>query len=421
MPLLKVLICGGGIAGNALAFWLSKLGHQVTVIERHHELRATGLQIDLRGHGIEVLQKMGLEEKFRAHSIKEEGLGVVDSGGRQWAFFPANHSGRGLQSFSTDFEIMRGDLCRLLHDATEGRVKYVFETSIQTITEQPDSVEVVFSNGHYDCFDLVVGADGQRSRIRRLIMGPGEEDPFHSLGMYGGYFTIPREMQENEAYAATAYIAPGSRFLMIRRHDPLRIQAYMFCKFDPKRIEFSRGSPDRGKNALKDIFTGAGWESENILRALEVADDFYGDESGFIKMSYWSRGHVVLVGDAAYGSSGMTGMGTTSGLVGSYVLAGEISEAFGRCSEEVSAGKITTAFESYEAKFRPFINQVQGGLSDNNLTGWDWLLSKSITITICDFFLAVASYLRLDVIAQWFLREDIKNWDLPLYPNMLGA
>lgn len=421
MPLLKVLICGGGIAGNALAFWLSKLGHQVTVIERFHELRATGLQIDLRGHGIEVLRKMGLEEKFRSHSIKEEGLRFVDSRGRQWAYFPANQSGQGLQSFSTDFEIMRGDLCRLLHDATEGRANYIFETSIQSITEKPDSVEVAFSNGHNECFDLVVGADGQRARTRRLIMGPEEADPFHSLGMYGGYFTIPREVQEDEKYVATAYIAPGSRFLMTRRHDPLRIQAYMFCKFNPKRNEFSRGRADHEKNALKDIYSDAGWDSQKILKALDVADDFYGDESGFIKMSYWSRGRVVLVGDAAYGSSGMTGMGTTSGLVGAYVLAGEISESLDGFSEEVSAERITAAFESYENKFRPFMNQVQDGLSDDDSPGWDWLLSKSLTITVCYFLLAVVSYLRLDIIAQWFLREDIKNWDLPAYPKMVDA
>ncbi|KAJ5658881.1 hypothetical protein N7507_005332 [Penicillium longicatenatum] len=421
MPLLKILICGGGITGNALAFWLSKLGHQVTVIERFHELRVTGLQVDLRGHGIEVLRKMGLEEKFRAHSIKEAGLAFVDSRGRQWAYFPANRSGQGLQSFTTDFEIMRGDLCQMLHDATEGRATYIFGTSIQTITEQPSSVKVAFSNGRNDCFDLVVGADGQRSRTRQLIMGPEEADPFHSLGMYGGYFTIPRKVQENEAYAATAYIAPGSRFLMTRRHDPLRIQAYMFCKFDPKHIECSLTRADSEKNALKDIFRDAGWESEKILQALDVADDFYGDVSGFIKMSYWSRGRVVLVGDAAYGSSGMTGMGTTSGLVGAYVLAGEISKAFDRSSEDMPAGKLIAALESYENKFRPFMNQVQEGLSDDYSAGWDWLLSKPLIITISYFLLAMASYLRLDIIAQWFLCEDIKDWDLPAYPSMVDA
>ena len=100
MVRLKILISGGGIAGNAVAFWLSKLGHDVTVIERFPNLRATGLQIDLRGHGIEVLRPMGLEEAFRSKIVPEQGLQVVDKSGRRRAYFPANKSGQGPQSFT---------------------------------------------------------------------------------------------------------------------------------------------------------------------------------------------------------------------------------------------------------------------------------------------------------------------------------
>lgn len=130
MAPLKVLISGGGIAGNALAFWLSKQGHGVSIIERFPELRATGLQVDLRGYGIETMRRMGLEEAFRAKSVKEQGLRVVNNSGRQIAFFRVNRSGKGLQSFTTDFEIMRGDLCRLLYDTTEDRAKYIFGASL---------------------------------------------------------------------------------------------------------------------------------------------------------------------------------------------------------------------------------------------------------------------------------------------------
>lgn len=84
---LNILICGAGIAGSALAFWLSKMGHNVTVIERFPCLRTTGLQIDLRGHGTEVMRRMGLEKAFRELSVKEQGLEFVDSSGRRRAYF----------------------------------------------------------------------------------------------------------------------------------------------------------------------------------------------------------------------------------------------------------------------------------------------------------------------------------------------
>lgn len=154
MAQLKVLICGGGIAGNTLAFWLTKLNHDVTIVERYSELRTTGLQIDLRGHGIEVLKRMGLNEGFRAHAAKEQGMSVVSSSGREWAYFPANKSGKGAQSFTSDYEIMRGDLTRLLHGASKPRI--LFGTSIESFEEKDNAVHVVFSDGKTDQFDLYV-------------------------------------------------------------------------------------------------------------------------------------------------------------------------------------------------------------------------------------------------------------------------
>lgn len=90
IPPLRVLISGAGIAGNALAILLAKQGHAITVIERFPQLRTSGLQVDLRGHGIEVLKRMGLEEAFRARTAPEMGMRIVDKEGRDRAFFPAN-------------------------------------------------------------------------------------------------------------------------------------------------------------------------------------------------------------------------------------------------------------------------------------------------------------------------------------------
>lgn len=154
MARLKVLICGGGIAGNALAVWLTKSNHDVTIVERYPDLRVSGLQVDLRGPGIDVLKRMGLDEGFRAHAAKEEGMQVVSSSGRQWAYFPANKTGKGAQSFTSDYEIMRGDLTRLLCGASKAKI--LFNTSIESYEDKGDCVEVVFSDGKTEQFDLYV-------------------------------------------------------------------------------------------------------------------------------------------------------------------------------------------------------------------------------------------------------------------------
>ncbi|KAI1075966.1 FAD/NAD(P)-binding domain-containing protein [Whalleya microplaca] len=426
MAPLKVLISGGGIAGNALAFWLSKLGHDVTIVERFPSLRTTGLQIDLRGHGIEVLKRMGLEQSFRAKSAPEQGMQVVDSSGRRWAYFPANKSGKGIQSFTTDYEIMRGDLCRLMHDATKDRAKYIFGTSIESFEDKDGAVEVHFADGKTDRFDLVVGADGQGSRTRKIMLGPDTADAFYPLGgQYIGYFTIPRPMPEKEDYIATTYQATKRRALMVRRHNPHAVQVYMICKTNSERLKNARqkGEVREQKEALMEIFRGAGWETDKILEALKSSDDFYCEHLGLVKLDSWSRGRVTLVGDAAYCPSANTGMGTTSGIVGAYILAGEIGRHCGRPGKENTDGadnaeaNLTAALKAYEEKFRPFMNQLQKGLSEDS---WDMMPSGPFGVTVLNLLMGVASFFRLNLVGEWFLRENVKGWDLPEYTELRG-
>ncbi|KXG48892.1 Monooxygenase, FAD-binding [Penicillium griseofulvum] len=424
MAPLKILICGGGLAGNALAFWLSKLGHDVTVVERWPSLRATGLQIDLRGSGIKVLKRMGLEEAFRARSVQEQGLEFVNSSGKQKAYFPANKTGQGLQSFTTDYEIMRGDLCRLFHDATKDRVKYIFGMTVKSFEENDGSIEVLFSDGNKDHFDLLVGADGQGSRIRKLILGSGMPDPFNSLSIYTGYFTIPQPIQKGEQYISTVYMAPGKRMVFTRRHNAQSIQAYLLYVGDQERLSSApKGDVNEEKAALAEVFQGAGWQTDRILKALETSDDFYLERLGLVKMDVWSQGQVVLVGDAAYCPSAVTGMGTTSSLVGAYILAGEISRYCGRADKNIAdmdgtKDGLLTAIKQYEQTFRPFMNQVQKGLSkdSNNLAKAP---SSSIGIAILNFFLGIIAFLRLDAFAKFASREEVRGWDLPGYEEMV--
>ena len=153
---MKILISGAGITGKSLAFWLSKLGHNVTIVERFSSLRASGLQIDLRSHGIEVIKRMGLEDAFKAHSIPEQGMEIVNKAGKRQAFFPANDLVNPNLGFSTNFEIMRGDLCRIIYDMSKDRAKYIFGTSIESFEEndKEKTINVRFANATEDRFDL---------------------------------------------------------------------------------------------------------------------------------------------------------------------------------------------------------------------------------------------------------------------------
>jgi 2-polyprenyl-6-methoxyphenol hydroxylase-like FAD-dependent oxidoreductase len=363
------------------------------------------------------MKRMALMSLFRTYAVSERGLQFVDDAGKQKACFPVNKSGTGLQSFTTDYEIMRGDLCRMLYNVAKGKVKYIFGTHIASLEQDDDAVGVTFSDGTMDRFHLVVGADGQGSRTRRMISEPEDPDPFHYLGLYISYFTIPR--RERDDYVSTLFNVPRKRFVFTRRHDVNTIQAYLgTCGTEAELKVLADGDITEQKKAYAKRFADAAWETPRIIRDMqdsEVAADFFSQKLGQVKLNSWSRGRVVLLGDAAHCPSAATGMGTTSSIVGAYVLAGEISKY---CDDHDSSdslkGPLCTALHEYDNKFRPFITQVQNlgpGMPQVGLPATRW------GIAVMHSFLWITRSLGVDAVAQWFLRES-SVWDLPDYESM---
>ncbi|KAL2153964.1 hypothetical protein VTH82DRAFT_2640 [Thermothelomyces myriococcoides] len=344
---LRVLISGGGIAGNALAFWLARQGHIVTVVERFPHLRATGLQLDLRGPGIQVLKKMGLEEAFRAKGSPRTG-----SASR---------------------------------------------------------------NGQTGSFDLLVGADGQWSRTRRMMLGIDSTDGMQRApGFHIAYFTMPLPMGKGEEeYLATTYMAPGRRGFMTRRHSPDRVQVMLTSKTDPDRLQnIPRGDVQQEKEAMADIFRGAGWITEDVIEGMRAAEDFYCERVGLVKVPRWSSGRVVLVGDAAHCPTVLSGMGTTCAIVGAYILAGEI----GRFSlAENGAGGtdgLEAALKRYEETFRPFVEGMQEGVLDKAESQWV-LSGSSFGIEIWNCLMGLVSFFKINIAEVLGIRETVKGWSLP--------
>ncbi|KAK6076202.1 FAD binding domain-containing protein [Seiridium cupressi] len=424
MPQMKILVIGGGIAGPAVAFWLSKAGVDVTVIERFPELRTTGLQIDLRGAAIEVLRRMGLEADFRAKAVPEQGTAVVNGSGKRLALFEANRSGKGLQDFTTDFEIMRGDLSQLLYDATKDRVNYVFGTTVRSVEDVNGGAKVLFSDGREEQYDLVIGADGQSSRTRRMLFGPDTEDNYHLLGAYIAYFTMPEPVKGDD-YVFTGFFAPRKRMVLTRRSSPDKVQVYLACKSESDRLRnLRKGDVKEEKEAMSEVFRDAGWRTNEFLQALEATDDFYCERLAVVKLDTWSRGRTVLLGDAAYCPTATTGMGTTSSMVGAYILAGEIVRCCGKANVNGDHGGrdlkdgLSVALKNYEDKFRPFMAEVQKGIR-NGTTIWDKLPSTSFAIAILNFVLGIVSFFRLNVLGRFVLRENVGDWKLPEYKELM--
>jgi 2-polyprenyl-6-methoxyphenol hydroxylase-like FAD-dependent oxidoreductase len=402
---LRVLVCGGGIAGQAAAYWLARGGHEVVVAERFPALRASGAQVDLRGQGIEAVERMGLLEQVRAARVDEPGVAFVDGRGRRWATIMANTSGSGRQTLTSEYEIMRGDLVRILYEATKDDVRYVFDTSVDRCDQDEDRVVAHFSDGSSSEFDLMVGADGQGSRIRQAMLPEGE-DPYLRLGIHLGYWFVPR-IASDTAIRET-YGAPGGRMIMRRSHDPELTQVYFILREDSaEATAVHRASLEAQQAFWADRFDDAGWQSARFIEAMKASPSFYSQEALQVRTSTWSKGRVALVGDAAHCASPFSGMGISAGLVGAHVLARHINQ---------HPDDLSTALAAYDTELRPFVDVVQSSVKPR-------LLRLAMPISWAGVAAirtggAVAAALHIpDLVARYSKEDRGGAWQLPPDPQ----
>lgn len=407
---LKILICGAGVAGQALAFWLARRGHRVTVVERFPALRATGAQVDLRGQGIDAVRRMGLLDAVRSKLVDEDGVAFVDARGRRRATLMANTSGRGRQTLTSEYEIMRGDLVRILHDATKDEVDHVFGTSVERFEQDDERVVAHFSDGSHEEYDLLVGADGQGSRTRRALLPAGSPDPYWRVGVHMAYWFVPRIASDTGI--RDTYNAPGGRMIMRRSHNPTETQVYFVLRERSEEASAVHREPvERQKRFWTARFRDAGWQTERFLEGMGTTGSFYSQEVVQVRTDTWSRGRVVLVGDAAHCASPYSGMGISGGLVGAYVLAGEID----RHSHD-----LPRALAGYETVLRPFVDGIQAEVKPHLLR-----LGMPMTRLAIDAFhsvTALACFLRVpDLVARYAKEDRGGAWRLPEYPEPVAG
>lgn len=339
----RILISGASIAGPALACLL-RHHHDVTVVERAPRPRPGGQAVDLRGAGRSVVEAMGLMDRVREVTLHQKGLAYVRADGSLAATMPVgDFGGEGLVS---EIEVLRGDLGQLMYDASLPETRYIFDDTIVELDQDDDGVTVTFENSPTERFDLVVGADGLHSTVRRLAFGP-ESDYVHPLHCYTAWFTAPQAFDLDNWYLC--HNAPGGLVSTVRpgrRPDESKVGLY----FRSQPISYDRHNLAEQRALVAERFNDVGWLTPQLISAMHSADDFFLDSMGQVKMDRWSQGRVALIGDAASCPTPLTGLGTSLALVGAYVLAGEL------CGSDDDH---QSAFARMEEIVRPYVTQGQ--------------------------------------------------------------
>ncbi|HEY1581790.1 MAG TPA: FAD-binding domain [Chthoniobacterales bacterium] len=337
---MSVLISGVGIAGPTLAYWLSFYGIKSTLVERAPHLRSGGYAIDFWGVGFDVAERMGILAEIRRDGYNVKELRIVNAGGRRVGgfdvdIFRAAADGRYVT-------IARSDLARIISRKIEGDCEMIFGDSITGINQHPDGVEVTFEHTPPRHFDLVIGADGLHSVVRKLTFG--KESQFEQfLGYSVAAFEVDGYAQRDEDIFIN-YSVPGKQVGRLSLRHDRTLFLFVFAGELGSPTDLTR--TDAQKAALRSEFGGLGWECPQILAALDSCAELYFDRVSQIRMETWSEGRVGLVGDAAFCPSFLAGQGSALAMAAAYVLAGELGS---------SGGSPEEALRRYEERLHSFI------------------------------------------------------------------
>jgi len=323
-PGTDVLVCGASVSGPTVAYWLHRHGFTPTVVERTPQLRQGwgGHAVDLFGPSVDVADWMGVLPTVLAARTRTERISFLRPGRR-----PVEVDMSRLVAGISDrhVEIMRGELARILYEATRHDVEYVFGDSIRTLRQVGDRVEVTFERGPERTFGLVVGADGLHSTVRRLAFG--DEARFrHYIGGYFAVFSLPNYLGLDGRMLNLTTPGRIAAVYPVRQTGQARA-GFLFRR--ATELDYDHRDVAQQKRLVRAEYADAGWEVPRLLDEMDGAEDFYFDSISQIRMDSWSTGRVTLVGDAGYCPAPAVGGGTALAVIGAYVLAGELAAAGG--------------------------------------------------------------------------------------------
>ena len=339
---MEVLISGASMAGLSAAYWFARLGHRVTVVERADGLRPGGAPIDVRGRALGTAQRMGILTKIADEKVTIlEPSPVLDGTGTQVATLDLRWF---ANETDEDIEISRDRLNQILLGVIPDDVEFRFKASIASIADRAGGVDVAFADGLHGRYDLVVGADGLHSNVRKLAFGP-EKDYVRHFGYYVALVDLPRDREWHRGMLnipgltiAVRDAGDGPQGMM------LAASAELDCDY-------------RDLDAHRTMIGGFlsrvdAWQVSALRAAFTdpTAKGFYFDSVSQTHMPSWINGSVAVIGDAGHCAALLSGMGTTLAMVAAETLATTWTEY---------DGDTRAASATYHERLRPYVEQCQ--------------------------------------------------------------
>ncbi|MEV0614011.1 FAD-dependent oxidoreductase [Nonomuraea sp. NPDC050404] len=347
---MKVLICGAGIAGLTLAWHLERAGWEVELVEKAAAFRDGGYMIDFYGPGYQVAERMGLRPRLQRDRYPVDELSYVDRDGRQTSHLKLTS---GLEDVVS---LLRGDLARAIADDVRSPVTY--GATVEAADQHAGGVSVRLTDGTTREVDLLVGADGTRSRVRELAFG--EVTPRYLGHRVSAYVMTDAELSHRV----------GTRYQMLT--EPGLMAGAYALRDDRLALLFLRREPDPvlsddPAGELRRHFGGRGWILPEALARCPRPPELYHDLVTQVELERWHRGRIALLGDACQAVSLFAGHGASMAMAAAWILADELTTPGElTTSGDLTApghltapGELTDALARYQYRMTPVITEVQ--------------------------------------------------------------
>ena len=348
----RIAIIGAGLGGCAAATLMRQSGLDVRLYEQAPAFSRLGAGIHLGPNLMQVMRRVGIEEQLVAVGCEPDFWYSRD--GRSGDIMAQVPLSNARQRYGAPYlTIHRGDFAQLLADAVPAGVMQ-YGRKLEKVQDLGDEVRLIFSDGSIETADIVVGADGVNSVIRESLLGP--ELPKHTgYAAHRAVFRTPRQSLALPFDMCTKWWA-DDRHMMVYYVTRKQDEIY-FVTGIPGGESWDinlRFTPST-KDELRETF--AGWHP-TVQALIEGADEIsFWPLLERDPLPLWSRGRMVLLGDACHPMKPHMGQGAAMAIEDAGMLA--------RCLTELGPHRYEEAFRLYEANRAGRTTRVQQVSHDN--------------------------------------------------------
>ena len=346
---MKAIIVGAGIAGLAAAHALSRAGWEVAVHERADGPRTGGYTIDFFGPGYDAAETLGILEALRKKGHRIDAAHFLDGEGRERSRLAYDLAARAAGGGKL-VSLLRGDIEAVLLDRLPPGVSLHYGSTVSAIDNRADGVTVRLAEGGEASGDLLVGADGIHSEVRRLIFGPEERFVRH-LGYHTAAYFFRDEAVARAVGDGMRLLTVPNRFVGLYAIGDGRLASLFVYRAATTEL------PADPRARLREMYGDLGWLVPATLAAAPDPHDIYYDIVAQTVMPEWHRDRVIVIGDAAYAVSLLAGQGASVAIAGGNALG-----------QVLTGGEVAAGLQRFEESLRPLVLQKQ--LSGRRTADW---------------------------------------------------